>query len=230
MEHYYADTDQRSQQILDQKEKSLFVVPQRGLEWFSTEEQCKTKAKKIIKDFVPEEYLAQKLFRYHSGDQDYFYAVLYRDFSKDHSRDDIAEYDSDILYLGRLEMGIVQKKTDDNPRSESFKNRVDATEQVQMPDATIQDCPILKEIGYYSYFPATKANCEKLAKTVGVFPKGFQTEFVFALYNGGQNIQIDNSQEFFELSIKDAQVLTAKKRRLRETTELKETKNSLTEE
>ena len=227
MEHYSANPEQRQQQLIDQKEKSLFVVPNKGLEWYSTEDQCKSKAKKIIKEFIPEEYLAQKLFRYQSGGKDYFYAILYKDFSKEHDRSDIAEYDADILYLGRLEMGVVQKMTDDNPRSESFKDRINATEQVQMPDSTIQDCPILKEVGYYSYFEATKANCDKLRATVGVFPKGFQTEFVFSLHNGGQNIQVDTSEEFFELTIQEAQKLVGEKRRIKEQEKLSEIKNKL---
>jgi hypothetical protein len=227
MEYYNSKPDQRKEQLIEQKTKSLFVSPKAGLEWFRTQEQCKEVSKKIIKDFIPEEYLAQKLFRYHSGTKDYFYAVLYKDFSSNHDRTDIAEYDADILYLGRLEMGIIKKTTDDNPRSETFKERIDDTESVQMPDSSIQDCPILKEVGYYSYFEATKENCEKLRKTVGVFPKGFQTEFVFSLYNGGNNIQIDSEAEFFGLTIKEAQDLSNQKRRLAEDAKLNEVKNSL---
>ena len=110
MEHYSADPNQRSVQLQEQqKSKSLFIVEKQGLQWFSTKKQCEEMAKKLIKDFDPQEYLAQKIVKYKADGKDHFYAVLYKDFSKDHSRDDLAEHNEDIFELGRIEMGRTKK-------------------------------------------------------------------------------------------------------------------------
>jgi len=223
MEHYAVDTNVRALQIeAQQKDKTLFVVENQGLQWYSTRSQCEEQAKKIMKDFNPKQYLAQKIVKYRAEGRDHLYAVLYKDFSKNHDRSDIADKNSDILYLGRLEMGVTKKMTDGNERSESFKDRIDATEQVQMPDMSIRDAPILKEVGYYSYLPATKQNHEILKATIGIFPKGHQTEFVFSLFNGGRNISVHSEEEFFEMTIEQAQQVDIQKQRLKEKEKLSE--------
>ena len=110
------------------------------------------------------------------------------------------------LNLEELKWGVPRKTTDDDARSDTFKDRIDMVEPVEMPDKSVQYAPVLKEIGYYSYFPVTKENSEKLKKTVGIFPKGFETQFVMSLNNDGRPVSVDED-EFFGSTVKEMEQL-----------------------
>ncbi len=210
---------------LRDKNTTLFVTMTGEFISLPTEDQAKVLVKAFLARFKPEEWWAQKVSRFRLGSDDYLTAYIVRDFSENHDRSDLATTSDQQMWLGRMEIGIPAKVTDQNPHSETHTKRIPKTMPCQLADGTVADLPVLEKKGYYSYHKVSKQVVELYKKMCGMTMDDIDTEYVFVLQKGGRNVGADDPEDIWELSTMDAREQDRNLKRIRRKKELVESES-----
>lgn len=204
MEYQDLVTTPATQKIKKQDPNTTQFVSKNGeFLRYPSEAQAKIKVAKFLKKFKPEEWWAQKVSRFHLGNEDYFSAYIKRDFSAKHDRSDIAHTSDHEMWLGREVIGLPAMTTDNDEHSDTHGQRVSLVMTCQLADGTTTELPVLEKQGYYSYLKVTKSSISMLKQMVGMTADDVDTECVFVLQKGGRNVGADDPLEIFELSCDD---------------------------